>query len=140
MEAVLNIFLLWVLLPKYAISGYIFTLYVKEIFNTVLSFRRLRKVTCVETGVSQILCMLIAASGAKLITDFTFGSASAFAIFMYLLFFCSIIYITNNLSRDDLKWILKTFRASDLTKFPNIRWKLFVKNPNFMGVWAISKK
>ena len=43
-EAVLGLALTWTLLPKYALTGYILTLYICEIFNFSLSIGRLRKV------------------------------------------------------------------------------------------------
>ncbi len=43
LEAVINIVLLMLLLPKIAILGYLITMYVKELFNFVLSLRRLSR-------------------------------------------------------------------------------------------------
>jgi stage V sporulation protein B len=43
-EAVLGLALTWTLLPRYALAGYILTLYVCEIFNFTLSITRLKKV------------------------------------------------------------------------------------------------
>ena len=43
-EAVLGLALTWTLLPRYALTGYILTLYVCEIFNFALSIGRLMKV------------------------------------------------------------------------------------------------
>ena len=44
-EAALGLTLVWALLPKWALAGYIFVLYVCEIFNFTLSIERLHKVT-----------------------------------------------------------------------------------------------
>ena len=44
-EAALGLTLVWALLPRWALAGYVFVLYVCEIFNFALSLRRLRKVT-----------------------------------------------------------------------------------------------
>ena len=43
-EAVLGLGLVWALLPRWALGGYIFSLYVCEVFNFALSIRRLYKV------------------------------------------------------------------------------------------------
>ena len=109
MEAVLNIALLLFLLPRYAISGYIFTMYVKEIFNAVLSIRRLRKITAVEIEYKTILCLLAAAAASKVITGIVAGSQAVLSVIVYLFFYGAVIYITNRLTRDDIKWIFKTF-------------------------------
>ena len=44
-EAALGLLLVWALLPHWALSGYIFVLYVCEIFNFTLSIYRLYKIT-----------------------------------------------------------------------------------------------
>ena len=51
-EAALGLFLVWGLLPRYALTGYIATLYVCEIFNFTLSLLHLRKT--LKTGFSNI--------------------------------------------------------------------------------------
>ena len=43
-EAALGLVLVWALLPRWALGGYIFTLYVCELFNFALSLRRLGRV------------------------------------------------------------------------------------------------
>ena len=43
-EAALGLALVWALLPRWALGGYIFTLYVCETFNFILSLRRLGRV------------------------------------------------------------------------------------------------
>ena len=43
-EAVLGLVLTWTLLPRYALAGYIVTLYVCELFNFSLSISRLHRV------------------------------------------------------------------------------------------------
>lgn len=44
-EAALGLVLVWALLPRWALGGYVFTLYVCEVFNFSLSITRLRKIT-----------------------------------------------------------------------------------------------
>lgn len=44
-EAALGLVLVWALLPTWALAGYVFVLYVCEIFNFTLSIRRLHAVT-----------------------------------------------------------------------------------------------
>lgn len=43
-ESALSVILTWVLVPRFAIGGFIFVIYFNEIFNFVLSFRKLRSV------------------------------------------------------------------------------------------------
>ena len=109
MEAILNITLLLFLLPKYAISGYIFTMYVKEIFNAVLSLRRLKKVTSVEIEYKTIFYLLLSSFAAKILTGIVAGSQAVLSAMVYLFFYGAVIYITNKITRDDINWIFKAF-------------------------------
>ena len=43
-EAALGLVLVWALLPRWALTGYLATLYLCELFNFTLSLLRLRKV------------------------------------------------------------------------------------------------
>ena len=43
-EAALGLVLVWALLPRWALTGYLATLYICEVFNFTLSFLRLRQI------------------------------------------------------------------------------------------------
>lgn len=107
LEAALNIFLLLVLLPRLAIAGYIVAMYVKEIFNFVLSLRRLYKITTVEIRIAPLLCILLSSIAAKIISAIVTSSQSLLLLsIIYFSLYGVLIYITNSITRDDLKWVL----------------------------------
>ena len=58
--------LVWLLLPRYAVKGYMFILFFSELLNFYLSIRRLAKVTVVEvspgTEIGVPLCCILTAS------------------------------------------------------------------------------
>ena len=43
-EAALGLVLVWALLPRWALTGYLVTLYICEVFNFTLSLLRLRQI------------------------------------------------------------------------------------------------
>ena len=111
LEAVINIALLMLLLPRIAILGYLITMYVKEIFNFVLSFRRLTKITTVEIDGAALLSVVLASFGAKLLCTFVTSSQSLVVLTaLYFVFYSFIIYISNSITRSDLKWIFEALK------------------------------
>ena len=105
-EAVINIVLLLVLLPRYAIIGYIATMYIKETFNTVLSFRRLYKKTAFEMDARMFLTVLCSAVFAFPLSYIAFGTASFLCGLFYIVVYLTLLYIFNSATRGDIKWIL----------------------------------
>ncbi|MGE4485995.1 MAG: polysaccharide biosynthesis C-terminal domain-containing protein [Oscillospiraceae bacterium] len=53
-DALISAALVFVLVPRFAVAGYIFVLYFSEIFNFFLSIHRLHKVSPIVPGVGQI--------------------------------------------------------------------------------------
>lgn len=107
LEGVLNVLLLSLLLPKMAIEGYILIMYIKEIFNAVLSMHRLYKVTIVDMKISMILSVFAAVLGAFYMCAVTVPFSGVFIkLSVYTIFYVSLLYIINAVTRDDLKWAI----------------------------------
>ena len=105
MEGVLNVLLLLLLLPKMAIGGYIIVMYVKEIFNAVLSLMRLNRVTSLDKDLSVIVGVMVAVCGAHIFSDIVAPGAGLVArLLIYCVFYVSLLYIINAVTRDDIKW------------------------------------
>ncbi|MBQ6539740.1 MAG: polysaccharide biosynthesis C-terminal domain-containing protein, partial [Oscillospiraceae bacterium] len=60
-DAVLSLAFVVLLLPEYAVNGYIFILYFSELFNLFLSIKRLRRVSLFQVSLSSIVRPVIAA-------------------------------------------------------------------------------
>lgn len=117
MEGIINVVLLFILLPKTAIMGYIAVMYIKELFNAFLSIRRLSKVTQVDFMSWGILPSLVSLWGAKVLCDTVGFSAPLWIIiFVYLLFYVSLLYVLSAVSRDDIRWIFSLLRNEDKPK------------------------
>lgn len=107
LEGILNVILLFFLLPKMAIAGYILVMYIKEVFNAVLSLRRLCKVTQVDISVLTLLCVGFCVWGAYLCTNIVAGFAILpIKIMLYGAFYITLLYVLNAVTRDDIKWAI----------------------------------
>lgn len=113
MEGVLNVVLLLFLLPRVAIWGYVAVMYIKEIFNAVLSLNRLTKVTAVDKSCGVPITAALCAVGATLLGNIAVPFATLFTkIAVYIGIYISLLYITNAATRDDLKWVLSLVNIS----------------------------
>ncbi|MEE0867336.1 MAG: oligosaccharide flippase family protein [Clostridia bacterium] len=118
LEALLNVLLLLFLLPRIAIVGYILTVYIKESFNTFFSLRRLSRVTKLDSQFFTIIALLSAAAGSFVITTFVFKEPVLQAVF-YFVFYSALIYIINDSSRNDIKWLISLVRGSTARRTAN---------------------
>ena len=119
LEGIINVVLLFILLPRTAIMGYIAVMYIKEIFNAFLSIRRLCKVTQVDFMSWGITGALISLCGAKILCDIALPTASLWAsIFVYLLLYVMLLYILSAVSREDIRWIFSLLKADKEEKAP----------------------
>lgn len=110
-EGIINVVLLFLLLPKMAISGYVTVMYIKEIFNAVLSIRRLGKVSALDTGGGIILTVLISMVGAWIFGNIlTQTGVLSVRIFAYAIIYTALLYIVDAVSRNDIKWMANLFR------------------------------
>ena len=107
LEGVLNVVMLFFLLPKMAIMGYIVVMYIKEIFNATLSIHRLSKVTSVDINIMMMLCVCGGVWGAWMINAMVAASfCLAVKLCTYCIFYIALIYIINAITRDDIRWVL----------------------------------
>lgn len=113
-EGVLNVILLYFLLPKTAITGYIAVMYIKEIFNAVLSMRRLCLVTSVDFKLTTLLCVTGSVPASWALCSFAVPRAGLiFKMLSYAVIYAALLYITDAVSRDDIKWIFSLVRVRE---------------------------
>ena len=63
-DSFLSVILVYTLIPRYAVTGYIFILYFSELFNFTLSIRRLSKITKISFSLWDILKSLFCCASA----------------------------------------------------------------------------
>lgn len=68
-DSLLSTAMIWFILPKFALYGYIAVLYISEIFNFTLSMRRLARVTDIRGSVQDMALTAVGAVGAGAITN-----------------------------------------------------------------------
>lgn len=115
LEGVLNVVMLFFLLPKMAIMGYIVVMYIKEIFNAALSMHRLSKVTAVDINIPMMLSVCGSVWGAWIMNSI---AAASFCLTVqlctYCVFYVALLYIINAVTRDDIKWAISLTNAKKI--------------------------
>ena len=126
-DSLLSVILVWLILPKMGITGYIVTIYISELINASFSVVRLMKKSEFKTHlikwiVKPLFCIIGATCLAHI--AFRFIEMSYLVSWLRLMIHisvCVIIYIlflllTNTLDRDDMKWIIGIFRNPNINK------------------------
>lgn len=116
LEGILNVGLLFILLPRMAMGGYILVMYIKEIFNSYLSIRRLSVITSVDISIKALLSAMASVPSAWILCSFVgSGLPLVFKITLYVIFYVMLLYIVNAVTRDDIKWILSNVKSKEQT-------------------------
>lgn len=117
LEGIINVTLLFLLLPAMAIRGYIAVMYIKEVFNAVLSLRRLSMVTCVDKNIAVFISVTAAAYLSYLFSGIVAPLANLWtALSLYALFYVILLYVLNTVTREDLKWLISLVRNEEKPK------------------------
>lgn len=107
----LDVALLWFLLPRWGITGYFFTFTLTHLLNFYLSIARLMNITGYTPPLPYVIKILLSAIGAAAGTGqlcSLWSSALAACLLgapLYLLLFFLLIRLTASLSAADLQWL-----------------------------------
>ena len=119
-DALISVILVWILIPRMGISGYVFTIYFSETFNTVFSVARLLSrsntpVRLIKWVYKPLLCIVGATCIGKLLL-LSFSPAipiAALSITLHCLvvlaLYLLLLLLTRALDRDDIRWIKTLF-------------------------------
>ena len=95
-DSVVSVILVWLLLPKYAVNGYIFMIAFTELINFGLSINRLRKVTKIRFPVAVVIKAPLSAFAAinvsLLITRLLGDSTPSVLLLILRMLLCLVIY------------------------------------------------
>lgn len=116
-DSALCVALVYYLLPRYSVRGYVFVLFASEIVNFFLSVRRLTIVSTVAVSplydiFMPIACIFCSVSGVSAIADMTGISASfsAFSlvvcIIVSLAAYFAMMYMFSSIKNEDIDWFL----------------------------------
>jgi len=117
-DALLSVVLVFFLVPRIGIHGYIVTIYVTEIFNAALSIVRLLRVSSFRPRpVRLLLFPLLSALGAAALANILFhyimvpqnGGGLTVHVGSFLILYATLLILTGTLPRQDLKWLKNLF-------------------------------
>ena len=114
-DALLSVLLVWILVPRIGVNGYVLTIYVSETFNTVASVTRLlRKTGAAARLIKWVYKPLFSVICATLVSRFLFvtilrfrlsAAALAFHCVVTALLYLGLLMLTRALGREDRQWL-----------------------------------
>ncbi len=120
-DALISVFLVWLLLPIYGIEGYIFIIFFMEIINFGLSATRLMWKTGFRPKLFRwvampVLCALVSSNVSDLLFSKlgTLGGSTVLDLVLHicasLIIYAILLIITRTLGKEDLRWIAGIFK------------------------------
>lgn len=120
-DALISVVMVWFLVPRYGINGYLVTIYVSELFNTVFSVTHLLNVGMAKPRPLQwIYKPLICIVGATFFTKAIFThfkpsiSSNALSLVIHISFavfvYAILLLVTRAVEREDLQWLGSFFK------------------------------
>ena len=120
-DASMSVFLVWTLLPKVGIIGYVICVFITELVNLSFSISRLIAVTGVRLRIVRavaipILCIVGATTAVSLLLHtlpiFALLPSTIFGIALCLLVYIALLRITSGLSKEDTAWLRGIFQKT----------------------------
>ena len=126
-DSLISVILVWLLLPKMGINGYIVTIYATELINASFSVVRLMKKSgfkphLVKWIVKPLLCII----GATCISHMGFAiislsdTPSSLKLVIHILttaiIYALLLVFTASFDKDDIKWAFSIFKGKDSIK------------------------
>lgn len=112
-DALISVTLVWLLVPRYGVMGYIVTIYIAEIINAALSILRAIKVCNVKfDALAVYLKSALSTVGALSLSRIAVNLINVSGIvkfLIYLIVYFMFIKLTYVFSSDDIKWLKKIF-------------------------------
>lgn len=121
-DASLCVILVYFLVPIFSVQGYIMVVFVSELVNFVLSFRRLTVVSEVRVSLfKDILIPLLSVIGANLVKNLVFSlfnpawgikASVTVSILMSVAVYAVLLVIFGSVDREELAWLSRFFNRS----------------------------
>ena len=115
-DASMSVILVWTLMPKIGIYGYVICVFLTELVNLAFSLNRLLMVTDAKIPLcravlSPVVCIIGATSISMLIMKFSFPASASYAavtivgILLSLIFYVILLRTTQGLTKEDMTWL-----------------------------------
>ncbi|MBQ9806276.1 MAG: polysaccharide biosynthesis protein [Clostridia bacterium] len=126
-DALISVILVWLLIPRYGIEGYLFTIYFSESFNTVLSISHLLSITSPKihpvkwvikpllaiVGATTTVHLLLQKSGLQIEPA---GLSIAVHILLVLVVYLVLLLLLGGVDREDAEWFASLFCKKSRTR------------------------
>ncbi|MBE6628212.1 MAG: hypothetical protein E7629_04725 [Ruminococcaceae bacterium] len=125
MDALISVILVWLLIPRYGIFGYLIAIYFSELFNTTLSIHRL---LCISKTPVRLLKWvykpLIGIVGATVLGKLLFtalplplcGGTVALHCLLVLMIYLALLLLLGGVEKEDLFWLRTVFQKEKKEK------------------------
>lgn len=124
LDSLLSVLLVWLLLPRMGISGYVVTIYVTEFVNFSFSVTRLIQKSgmlprLIKWVSKPLLCIVGATSAARVLFSFvalpslSSGWRLTVHIVTTVLIYLAFSIATFGIDREDIRWAFNIFRSAD---------------------------
>lgn len=120
-DAALSVILVWILVPRLGIYGYIVTIYATETVNTILSVSKLLEITEMRPKLGKclfgpLLCIVGATSVAKLLLSLSGAyEATPLGLTLHILLvtalYLLLLILSQVFDKQDLEWLFGIFRT-----------------------------
>lgn len=125
-DSVCSVFMVWLLIPRIGIYGYILMIIISELFNAGMSIARLLRVSGVKVRIfSWIIKPVFCAVASTCASDALFGlirldigaqGSLALHIIICALLYALLICITGALNKEELRWMIGFFKRDSTAK------------------------
>lgn len=119
-DALISVILVWILVPRFGIEGYLFTIYFSEMFNTVFSISHLLSITSpairpVKWVVKPLFAIVGATTSVYLLLQkcrlLSYGTALSITVHIVLVLaaYLLLLVLLGGIDREDAAWFASLF-------------------------------
>lgn len=117
-DALTSVILVWILLPRIGLKGYIISVYVTETLNTTLSLCRMLRISRMQVRLwhmvaGPLLCVIAATWGSKLLFGILFPVSGVPGMLLHLcvagILYIVLLFLLRVVSREEIRGMLRYF-------------------------------
>lgn len=127
-DAATGLVLVWLLIPRYGVGGYLFSIAATELLNFTLSAARLARVTDFRLQLPQWVLSAAGLAGSWLLLRMLFGALLShqyetlplvLLVLLYLVCFIGVLLLIGGLKKEEVLWILSLLKRDKIHKSTN---------------------
>ncbi len=113
-DAAISVGLVWLLIPRMGIAGYLLTIYISETFNTVMSVAHLLRISRAPVRLFQWICKpLLSIVGATALCRLLFcllplpsgATGLVLSVCLSALLYLLLLLVTGAVEKEDMEWV-----------------------------------